>query len=131
MKRLAALLLTIICLCATYSVCAAENSRTAKYIHFIPTEVIAESNKVKVVGYFVNLNDDVEVLNFKEFNMTVYYNEKVIAEGSFGKLPEFTIPALGMRKQTLKFNVRKNIKVGTYICGEDFRCDFSCKFSAW
>lgn len=130
MKRIAALFLVLVCLCSTCTAFA-ENSRTAKLLHFIPTEVVVETNSVKVTGYFVNLNEDVEVLNFRDFKMTVYYNNKVIAEGTFGALPEFTIPALGMKKQTLKFKERRNIKTGSYTCEEDFRCDFACKFSSW
>lgn len=131
MKRLVALLLAIICICSTCTAFAAENSRRAKYIRFIPTEVVAESKKVKVTGYFVNLNDDYEVMNFSDFKMTVRYNNKVIAEGNFGTLKEFTVPPLGMVKRTFTFNERRNIKTGTYICDIDFDCVISCSFEYW
>ncbi|MBR3016629.1 MAG: hypothetical protein IKH57_06065 [Clostridia bacterium] len=129
MKRTVALLLVFTCLCATSSALCARDAPIGYYIRFIPTMITVGSETIKVEGYFVNLNSDVEVKNFKEFEMSVYENNKLVAQGDFGTINQFTVEPLGVWKQTFTFNGKHSMKIGTYSCDEKYSATFSCKFS--
>lgn len=130
MKRIVALFLVIVCVCATSTVLAARDAPIGYYIRFLPTLITVSKDYVKVTGYFVNLNDDVEVKNFREFEMTLYQNGKQICKGNFGTINQFTVPPLDMYKQSFTFKGKfNNLKVGTFSCDESYSSAFSCKFS--
>lgn len=129
MKKLVALLLVVICLCSTSTALCARDAPIGYYIRFIPTLITVGTDTVKVVGYFVNLNDDVAVKNFKEFKLSVYQNGKLISKGDFGTINQFTVEPLSVWKQTFTFNGKHGLKIGTYSCDEEYSCTFSCKFT--
>ena len=129
MKKLVALVLVLACLCAVSPALCARDAPIGYYIRFIPTVITAGTDSLKVEGYFVNLNDDLEVKNFTEFNLSLYQNNKLIVKGNFGTINQFTVAPLGMKKQTFTFKGKHSMKVGTYACDEKYSCTFSCKFS--
>ncbi|MBR5111703.1 MAG: hypothetical protein IK099_16100 [Clostridia bacterium] len=129
MKKTVALLLALACLCSVSTALCARDAPIGYYIRFIPTTITVGSDTIKVVGYFVNLNTDVAVKNFKEFEMSVYENNKLVAKGDFGTINQFTVEPLGLWKQSFTFNGKHSMKTGTYACDEKYSCTFSCKFS--
>ena len=129
MKKLLAVFLVIICLFNVSSALAARDAPIGYYIRFLPTLIIVSSDSIKVEGYFVNLNPDVEVKNFKEFKMNVYENNKLIAQGNFGTINQFTVSPLSLWKQSFTFNGKHSMKIGTYSCDEKYSCTFSCNFT--
>ena len=129
MKRLVALLLVLVFVCSAFPALAARDAPIGYYIRFLPTLITVGNDYIKLEGYFVNLNSDVAVKNFKEFEMSVYENNKLIAKGNFGTINQFTVEPLGMWKQTFTYNGKHSMKIGTYSCDEKYSCTFSCKFS--
>lgn len=129
MKKIVALILTLACLCCASAALCERDAPIGYYIRFIPTLIKVGSDTVKVEGYFVNLNNDVAVKNFKEFNLNVYQNGKLISKGDFGTINQFTVEPLGVWKQTFTFNGKHGLSIGTYACNEDYSCTFSCKFT--
>ena len=55
-------------------------------IRFCPTEIEVNYSSVLVKGYFVNLNTDYAVRNFRDFQMDVYKSGNKIVSGTFGTL---------------------------------------------
>ncbi|MBR3109444.1 MAG: hypothetical protein IKH30_19990 [Clostridia bacterium] len=129
MKRLVALLLVIACVCATSTALCYRDAPIGYYLRFVPTMITVGSSYVKVTGYFVNLNDDVEILNITKLKMNIYQNNKKILQGDFGTISQFSIPPLDMYKITLTFKGKNSLKVGTYACDENYSSKFSCSFS--
>jgi hypothetical protein len=64
MKRLVALLLVLAFVCGTFPAMATRDAPIGYYIRFLPTLITVGSDYIKVEGYFVNLNNDVAVINF-------------------------------------------------------------------
>ena len=104
---------------------------TGDRIRFIPTRIIVKSNSVKVEGYFVNLNTDKSVKNFREFKLYVYKDGDLLISGSFGTLQSFSVAALRTSYHTFTFNGSHNLRNGTYVCGDSYYCEFSCRFTSY
>ncbi len=64
MKRLIALLLALAFVCGAFPALAARDAPIGYYIRFLPPLITVGSNYIKVEVYFVNLNNDVAVINF-------------------------------------------------------------------
>lgn len=92
---------------------------TANLIRYIPVVIIIDDD-INVLGYFVNLNDNVAVGNFYDFELTVYASGKRIADGEFGTINQFTIEPLGSVLQAFTFEgAGKQYQSGTYVCKDD------------
>lgn len=98
-------------------------------IHFIPTTVDVEDNAVTVYGYFINLNKNYRVSNFKEYEMDLYIDGELIISGEFGTINSFTVEPLGMVYQSFTFNGAHDLNVGSYVAGDDWYCVVGCSFS--
>lgn len=89
-----------------------------KRIHFVPTEITVESQSVTVEGYFVNLNTNVSVGDFSDFQMMVYREEDLLVEGYFGNINKFSISPLSVKFQSFTFNGHHDLNVGRYECDD-------------
>ena len=99
-------------------------------IRFIPTNIDVTDRAITVNGYFVNLNPNCDVKDFRNFEMSVYRNGNQIALGSFGTINAFTVTAMGTKIQSFTFNGRHNLKNGHYECNDYYYCAFSCNFTS-
>ena len=125
-RRIAVCLLVALALLMASSASAAS---VGNLIRYVPTEIQVEYNKVTVEGYFVNLNSNYDVKNFREFEMSVYRNGTLLSKGSFGTINEFTVYAMGTAYQSFTFNGSHNLNYGTYECDDNYYCTFSCRFT--
>lgn len=98
-------------------------------IHFIPTTVDVTDSAVTVKGYFINLNENYRVSNFREYEMDLYIDGELIVSGNFGTINNFTVEPMGMVYQTFTFNGAHDLNVGSYVAGDDWYCVVSCTFS--
>ena len=128
-RRIAALVLALLCLCASVTALGDSPSR-GDLLHFIPTVITVTANKVTVEGYFVNLNTDVSVSNFRDFEMSVYHGDELIIKGDFGKINDFTIRPLRAQYQSFTFTGSHNLRSGTTVCTDSYYCSFSCTFTS-
>ena len=123
------LALMLVCVCLSPVASAATPSR-GDLIHFVPTTIDISYSCITVVGYFVNLNTDCEISNFRDFEMNVYHNGDLIVTGDFGTLSPVTVAPLGVQKHTLNFNgTYPNMEYGSFVCTDTYYCSFSCTFS--
>ena len=99
-------------------------------IRFIPVNVDVTDRAITVNGYFVNLNQNCDVKNFRNFEMSVYRNGNQIATGSFGTINTFTVTAMATKYQSFTFNGRHNLNNGHYECNDYYYCAFSCNFTS-
>lgn len=127
MKRLIALVLTLT-LMVTALFCISASADMGDLIRFIPTEIVVSTDKVEVKGYFVNLNEDVTVKNFTDFDMEVYLDGDLLVDGSFGDINQFTVKPLGVKYQSFTFNGSHDLNEGTYSCGDKFYAAFTCDY---
>lgn len=128
MKRFAATVLAL-SLIITALFCVNVKADTGDLVRFLPTEIEVQSSKVIVRGYFVNMNQDVSVQNFRNFRMKVYHDGELLVDGDFGDIHEFTIKPLGMKYQSFSFSGSHDLKIGTIDCGDRYYAAFSCKFT--
>ena len=127
MKREIAVVLTLtLMVTALYSTSASAD--ISDLIRFIPTEIVVSTNKVEVSGYFVNLNADVTVKDFTDFEMEVYQDGELLVEGSFGEIDAFSIKPLSVQYQSFTFNGAHDLNEGTYSCGDAVYAVFTCNY---
>ena len=100
-------------------------------IRFCPTEIEVNYSSVLVKGYFVNLNTDYAVRNFRDFQMDVYKSGNKIVSGTFGTINEFAIEPGCTLYQTFTFNgTYDNLNTGHYDCNDQYYCAFACNFTS-
>ena len=128
MKRIASALLALTLLVSSLF-CFHVKADIGDLIRFLPTEIEVLENKVTVKGYFVNLNEDVTVKNFTDFEMMVYLSGDLLVEGDFGDINQFSIKPLGVKYQSFTFNGSHDLNEGSYTCDDEFYTVFSCSFS--
>ena len=104
---------------------------TGDLIHFIPVTMEVSSKKVSVSGYFVNLNSDKAVEDFRDFEMDVYLEGKLLSSGDFGDLSDFTINPFGVKYFTFNYNGKHSLKNGNYKCNDRTYCVISCTFTSY
>ena len=129
MKRMIAAVLTL-ALMFTALFCTGANASPdmSDLLRFIPTEIIVSTDKVEVSGYFVNLNADVTVKDFTDFEMEVYQDGELLVEGSFGEIDAFSIKPLSVQYQSFTFNGAHDLNEGTYSCGDTIYAAFTCNY---
>lgn len=127
MKRVIAVVLTLT-LMVTALFCTSASADISDLIRFIPTEIVVSTNKVEVSGYFVNLNADVTVKDFTDFEMEVYQDGELLVEGSFGEIDAFSIKPLSVQYQSFTFNGAHDLNEGTYSCGDAVYAVFTCNY---
>ena len=129
MKRMIAAVLTL-ALMFTALFCTGANASPdmSDLLRFIPTEIIVSTDKVEVSGYFVNLNADVTVKDFTDFEMEVYQDGELLVEGSFGEINAFSIRPLSVQYQSFAFNGGHDLNEGPYSCGDTIYAAFTCNY---
>ena len=129
-RSLTTMLILAICamLMMTTATAMAEPSR-GNLVHFVPTVITVTRDSVDVDGYFVNLNQDCDVLNFKEFEMGVYKDGELLISGDFGTINQFTVKSMRTKYQSFTFNQDHDLNPGVYHCNDHYYTAFSCKFS--
>ena len=129
MKRMIAAVLTL-ALMFTALFCTGANASPdmSDLLRFIPTEIIVSTDKVEVSGYFVNLNADVTVKDFTDFEMEVYQDGELLVEGSFGEIDAFSIKPLSVQYQSFTFDGAHELNEGTYSCGDTIYAAFTCNY---
>ena len=129
MKRMIAAVLTL-ALMFTALFCTGANASPdiSDLLRFIPTEIIVSTDKVEVSGYFVNLNADVTVKDFTDFEMAVYQDGELLVEGSFGEIDAFSIKPLSVQYQSFTFDGAHELNEGTYSCGDTIYAAFTCNY---
>lgn len=129
MKRLIAVVLALtLMFTALFCTTAGASPDISDLLRFIPTEIIVSADKVEVSGYFVNLNEDVTVKNFTDFEMAVYQDGDLLVEGSFGEINAFSIKPLSVQYQSFTFNGAHDLNEGTYSCGDTIYAVFTCNY---
>ena len=97
-------------------------------LRYIPVAVSIDSEAVSVYGYFTNLNPDCSVSNFRNFAMSVFMDNVLIASGSFTTIDNFEIEPEGVLYHTFIYPGRSGLYPGTYICDDDDFAVISCTF---
>ena len=101
-------------------------------IRYIPISLDVTSTKVTVYGYFVNLNTNVSVGQFRNFDMDIYIDGDFLVGGTFGTIPNFSISPLSTYYQCFTFTGSfYNLNSGSYQCDDTIYCTFACNFSYW
>ena len=129
MKRMIAAVLTL-ALMFTALFCTGANASPdmSDLLRFIPTEIIVSTDKVEVSGYFVNLNADVTVKDFTDFEIAVYQDGELLVEGNFGEIDAFSIKPLSVQYQSFTFDGAHDLNEGTYSCGDTIYAAFTCNY---
>ena len=76
----------------------------------------------------MNLNADVTVKDFTDFEMEVYQDGELLVEGSFGEIDAFSIKPLSVQYQSFTFNGAHDLNEGTYSCGDTIYAAFTCNY---
>ena len=124
--RSLALLSVLLFLCVPFA--AADTPDKGDLVKFIPTKMTVKSNQVIVEGYFVNMNEDYTVKDFREFEMSVYDEGELLVSGDFGTINSFSIAPLRMKYQSFTFNGSHAMKIGTYVADDGYYCKVSMRF---
>ena len=129
MKRLLAVVLALT-LMFTALFCTGANASPdmSDLLRFIPTEIIVSTDKVEVSGYFVNLNADVTVKDFTDFEIAVYQDGELLVEGNFGEIDAFSMKPLSVQYQSFTFDGAHELNEGTYSCGDTIYAAFTCNY---
>ena len=129
MKRMIAAVLTL-ALMFTALFCTGANASPdmSDLLRFIPTEIIVSTDKVEVSGYFVNLNADVTVKDFTDFEIAVYQDGELLVEGNFGEIDAFSMKPLSVQYQSFTFDGAHELNEGTYRCGDTIYAAFTCNY---
>ena len=129
MKRMIATVLTL-ALMFTALFCTGANASPdmSDLLRFIPTEIIVSTDKVEVSGYFVNLNADVTVKDFTDFEIAVYQDGELLVEGNFGEIDAFSMKPLSVQYQSFTFDGAHELNEGTYSCGDTIYAAFTCNY---
>lgn len=129
MKRMIAAVLTL-ALMFTALFCTGANASPdmSDLLRFIPTEIIVSTDKVEVSGYFVNLNADVTVKDFTDFEIAVYQDGELLVEGNFGEIDAFSMKPLSVQYQSFTFDGAHELNEGTYSCGDTIYAAFTCNY---
>ena len=129
MKRLIAVVLALT-LMFTALFCTGANASPdmSDLLRFIPTEIIVSTDKVEVSGYFVNLNADVTVKDFTDFEIAVYQDGELLVEGNFGEIDAFSMKPLSVQYQSFTFDCAHELNEGTYSCGDTIYAAFTCNY---
>ena len=129
-KKLFAVAATLCILLSGLICVSVASADTGDLIRFVPTEIEVTTNKIVVEGYFVNMNSDVSVKNFREVEMKVYQDGDLLVEGDFGTINEFTISPMRMKYQSFTFNGSHDLKNGSYTCNDRCYVVVNCSFTS-
>ena len=127
MKRVAAILL-VLTLMLTSLFCLTASAEIGDLLRFLPTEIDVQENQVIVQGYFVNLNRNITVKDFTEFEIAVYLSGDLLVEGEFGDINAFSIGPMGTKFQSFTFQGPHELNEGTYTCDDSCYAIFACNF---
>ena len=97
-------------------------------LRYIPVAVSIDADAVSVYGYFTNLNPDCSVSNFRDFGMSLFMDNILIASGTFTAIDNFEIGPEDVLYHTFIFPGQSNLYPGTYICDDDDFAVISCTF---
>ena len=128
MKKILALLLLVLVLLGVSSIALAA-PEVGDLLRFVPTEISVITDSVTVKGYFINLNEDLDIKNLTKVDMDVYKAGELLISGDFGDINQFTVKSLGAKYQSFTFNGEHDLNVGEYVCDESFYTKFSCSFT--
>lgn len=119
----------VLVVCLMFAACGAfAEPSPGNLIHFVPTIITVESDSVTVEGYFINLNEDIEVYNYTDFEMDVYEKGELLVSGEFGDINQFTVSPMGAKFQIFTFNGSHDLNEGTYDCNDYFYTVVNCNF---
>lgn len=121
--------LLVLALMVVFSVAYAAPS-VGDLIRFVPTQIIVSNNEVDVDGYFVNLNKQCDVMDFTNFDMTVYLDGSVLVDGRFGTINSFIVRAQSVYPQSFSFSGTHNLRNGVYACDDHFYASFGASFTS-
>ncbi len=123
------IILTCILMLTTLSVTAfADDNTIGERIRFVPMQIVTENDKSTVSGYFVNLNDAIQVSNFTDFDMDLYYHSDLLLTGNLGNLKQFKVEPLGLTYETFTFDANEEL-TGVQDCFDAIYAPFGCEFS--
>ena len=129
-KKLFAVVLTLCIVLSGLMCVSVASADIGDLVRFVPTEIEVTTNKVVVEGYFVNMNSNVSVKNFRELEMMVYQDGDLLVEGNFGTINEFTISPMRMKYQSFTFNGSHDLKNGSYTCNDRTYAVVNCRFTS-
>lgn len=128
MKRFTAVVLAM-SLIVTALFCVNVKADTSDLIRFLPTEIEVNTDEVIVHGYFVNMNKNVTVKNFTEFEMYVYHDGELLVDGDFGTINEFSVRPLGMKYQSFRFTGDHDLPLKDITCDDLYYVSFACSYT--
>lgn len=122
--------LVVVMIVALMSCSANAETSVGDLLRFVPTKITVGTDSVQVDGYFVNMNSDCSVSDFKDFDLSVYMDGQLLVDGRFGTLSSFEVDAMGLYPASFTFKGDHSLNHGTYICDESFYCSFGARFTA-
>ena len=131
MKKVVIMLLAIMMSFGiTVTAFASSSLSEGELIHFVPTEIAVWNGKVLVDGYFINLNEDCAVMDFKDVSLELYYEGRCIIDADF-KDPSrnFIVEPLSAYSYSFEFIDDVGLNEGLYACDDATYCMLSCRFS--
>ncbi len=92
-------------------------------IRFIPVVIDVTKSYVEVQGYFVNMNSNITISDFTNFEMDIYQGGDFIISGYFGKINSFSVYPLSAKYQSFTFtgDYTYGLNTGSYTC-DDLTC---------
>lgn len=127
-RRLALLLALILTFAVLSPAAWAVMPERGDLLRFIPVALSVDDSAVSVYGYFANFNPDCYVSNFRNFEMSVFMDNMLIASGSFTSLENFVIGPEDVFYHTFIYPGRSSLNPGTYICDDNDYATISCTF---
>ncbi len=118
-----ALMLTILPVTAS-----ADDDAIGERLRFVPIQIVTENGKSTVSGYFVNLNDTIQISNFTDFDMDLYYHSDLLLTGNLGSLDQLKVEPLGLTYRTLTFDANEDF-AEVQDCFDAIYAPFGCGFS--
>ena len=125
--RALSFLSALLLLCMPFAM--ADTPDRGDLVKFIPFKITVKSNQVIVEGYFVNMNEDYTVKDFREFEMSVYDEGELLVSGDFGTINSFSIAPLRIKYQSFTFNGSHGLKIGTYVADDGYYCKVTMRFT--
>lgn len=106
----------------------ADDDAIGERIRFVPIQIVTEDRKSTVFGYFVNLNDTIQISSFTDFDMDLYYHSDLLLTGNLGNLNKIKVAPLGLTYQALTFDANEDF-APVQDCFDAIYAPFGCEFS--